>query len=382
MPNHTSLASLFGDIADAIRAKTGGAAQITADDFPTAIAGIAVGYADVTPTTAVESDVKFPKKFVKADGTLVTGTANTRNESIFSLTSLPAANWTNYETFWFYNYALPSTDIFIEDDYYSVVFDGVEYLCQAYFENELTIGAPLGQNMQDPIWGDYPFRIQSYYTNPDGDEDPEIDISAETSGDHTLSISHIIIGGNYQTKSVNPSETAQTVMADAGYDALQEVDVAAISNRYVGSAITRRSSSDLSVSGSTVTAPAGYYANSASVSVASKNTQIASGVGRVATTSYTAVEGQSITVAKTGTYDIYWTGYRSSATGTNGSCLYIDGTAHSSGNQTTFDSTLTNWQTIHLSNVSLTQGQVITVRARARGTNYYMYVCNLTIIEA
>lgn len=41
MPNtHSTLASLFGDIADAIRAKTGGSADIVADDFPTAIAGI------------------------------------------------------------------------------------------------------------------------------------------------------------------------------------------------------------------------------------------------------------------------------------------------------------------------------------------------------
>lgn len=53
MPNHTSLASLFGDIADAIRAKTGGAAQITADDFPTAIAGIAAGR--IGETTASNS---------------------------------------------------------------------------------------------------------------------------------------------------------------------------------------------------------------------------------------------------------------------------------------------------------------------------------------
>ena len=43
MPNHTSLASLFSDIADAIRAKTGDSAQIVADDFPTAIAAIPTG---------------------------------------------------------------------------------------------------------------------------------------------------------------------------------------------------------------------------------------------------------------------------------------------------------------------------------------------------
>lgn len=40
MPNHNSLASLFEDIADAIRDKTGGSAPIVADDFPTAIAAI------------------------------------------------------------------------------------------------------------------------------------------------------------------------------------------------------------------------------------------------------------------------------------------------------------------------------------------------------
>ncbi len=40
MPNHTSLASLFGDIADAIRAKTGGSNQIEADSFPAAITAI------------------------------------------------------------------------------------------------------------------------------------------------------------------------------------------------------------------------------------------------------------------------------------------------------------------------------------------------------
>ena len=109
----------------------------------------------------------------------------------------------------------------------------------------------------------------------------------------------------------------------------------------------------------------------------SKNVQVAAGVDRVATTSYTAVNGQTLTVAKTGTYNVYWTGYRSSTSGTSGSQLYIGNTAYGSA-QTTFSN---HGQAVHLTNVSLTQNQTITVRARARGTSYYMYVGNLTIIE-
>lgn len=41
--NHNTLTGLFSDIADAIRAKTGGSSQIVADDFPTAIANILSG---------------------------------------------------------------------------------------------------------------------------------------------------------------------------------------------------------------------------------------------------------------------------------------------------------------------------------------------------
>ena len=40
---HSTLTSLFSDIADAIRAKTGSQATIVADDFPTAISNIPSG---------------------------------------------------------------------------------------------------------------------------------------------------------------------------------------------------------------------------------------------------------------------------------------------------------------------------------------------------
>lgn len=114
------------------------------------------------------------------------------------------------------------------------------------------------------------------------------------------------------------------------------------------------------------------------VAGSSKNTQVAVGCDRVATTSYTAINGQTLTVAKTGTYDVYWVGYRSSTSGTNGTQLYIGNSAYGSA-QTTFTN---NGQAVHLSGVSLTQGQTVTLRGRARSTSYYMYGGNLTLVEA
>ena len=72
-----------------------------------------------------------------------------------------------------------------------------------------------------------------------------------------------------QTKSVTPTESAQTITADVGYDGIEEVDVGAISSTYVGSGIDRRNSSDLTASGATVSVPSGYYENNASKAVSS-----------------------------------------------------------------------------------------------------------------
>ena len=69
--------------------------------------------------------------------------------------------------------------------------------------------------------------------------------------------------------NIDPTESSQTITADTGYDGLNSVQINAISSTYVGSGIDRNDSTDLSVSGATVSVPAGYYASNASKSVAS-----------------------------------------------------------------------------------------------------------------
>lgn len=107
-----------------------------------------------------------------------------------------------------------------------------------------------------------------------------------------------------------------------------------------------------------------------------KNVQYVMGSKSVRTNGYTST-GMTITVAKAGTYNVSWVGWRSSSQGTMGTNLYKNGSAGT--NQQTF--TNTYGQCITLENQSYAQGDVLTLYATAGSTSRYMWVANLIIEE-
>lgn len=255
--------------------------------------------------------------------------------------------------------------------------------------------------------------------------------------------------------TITPTESSQTI-GGANYMMEGVVTVNAIPSNYVGSGITRRSSTDLTASGATVTVPSGYYSAQASkavasgtagtptatkgtvsnhsisvtpsvtnttgyitgstktgtavtvsaselvsgsqtvtsnqtvdvtnlaelvVNVPSKNTQVVQGTTRTNASTLTAI-GAELTVSKTGTYDIYYSCFRTntSSSYTWATRLYINGTAYGTAENATWTN---NQQNTHLSNISLTVGDKLRVYGRnTRGTSYYVCAPTLAIVEA
>ena len=184
--------------------------------------------------------------------------------------------------------------------------------------------------------------------------------------------------GNYQSKTVTPTTSQQVVEADSGYDALKKVTVNAIPSEYIVP------SGNINITSNTATGQTLNVAQYASATVAvpssgsSKNVQVLQSTSRTNSSSLTKVLGD-LTVSKTGTYDIYWSGGRSntSTSYTWGTRLYVDGTGYGTENTTWTN----NCQSNHLSNVSLTANQKLSVYARGRTGSYYTFAPMLVIVE-
>lgn len=126
-----------------------------------------------------------------------------------------------------------------------------------------------------------------------------------------------------QTKTATPSESSQDIVPDANYDGLSKVTVNAVSKTFVGSGITRRTSSDMTVSGATVTAPTGYYSAGGSKAVAS-------GSAGTPSASKGAVSGNQISITPTVTNT---TGYITGGT-KNGTAVTVKASELVSGSET------------------------------------------------
>ena len=217
----------------------------------------------------------------------------------------------------------------------------------------------------------------------------------DASGTKTLQTSGKYCEGNVEVVYTKTTGTAGTPTATKGTVSNHSVSVTPkVTNTtgYItggtktGTAVTV-SASEL-VSGSETKTENGTYdvTNLASLVVnvsgsgSSKNVQVVQGTTRTTSSSMTAI-GAEMTVSKTGTYDVYWSGYRSntSASYTYATQLYVGGTAYGSENATWSNHVQNN----HLTNVSLAANQKIRVYGRnSRGSSYYIYAPTLVIIES
>ncbi len=106
----------------------------------------------------------------------------------------------------------------------------------------------------------------------------------------------------------------------------------------------------------------------------SMNYQVAQSTTRSTSTSYTEVI--SLTCSVSGTYDVYWTTFRTSTSSTWGSQLYINDSAYGTADTGNWSNHVQNK---HLTGVQLSANDEVAVRVRSRGSNYYGYVGTLTI---
>ena len=301
---------------------------------------------------------------------------------------------------------LSNTTPLVDGKDYIVTLDGVEWLTtsETLWTSNYIIGDP-NWFLSTPSTYVYPFAV--------GTEGSTTEVAFPNTSQHTIKIERldfvtdgttlttktitqngtynassdsadgyssvtVNVGGSsptIQSLTVNPSTTQQTFNA-SGVDGYKPVTVSAVSQtNLTADNIKNGTTVTISNGSSNIYSVTGTYAGGGS----SKNVQVLQSTSRTNASSLTKVLGD-LTVSKTGTYDVYWSGGRTntSTSYTWGTRLYVDGTGYGTENTTWSN----NCQSNHLSNVSLTVNQKLSVYARGRTGSYYTFAPMLVIIEA
>lgn len=292
MPNvHSTLSSLFTDIANAIRAKTGSQAQIVADNFPTEIANIPTGI-DPSDATALSEDIVAPKTAYIATGK-TTGSMVDRGSVDVTLDTTTTS------------YTVPSGKhsgagtVKVVTQTKSATPSGLAQ----------TISADSGKVLSSVSVS--AIQTQTKSVTPS--------TSAQTvtpdSGKYLTSVSVGAI--STQTKSATPSTSAQTVTPDSG-KYLSSVSVGAIPNQRSGSQGTITPSS----SAQTQYIPSGWHDGSTYFSVGASSGGVSSST--LVETITVGVSVKSATKCQNGKNYVFEGAYAIGVTVTNwGSCTKL-----------------------------------------------------------
>lgn len=194
-------------------------------------------------------------------------------------------------------------------------------------------------------------------------------VSSGTAGNSSVSLSASVTTKGAAT--IAPSTSNQTIASGTYLTGAQTIAAVTTTNLTAANIV------------SGVTVKVGYSGDddcvasvTGTASGSSKNAQANESTSRATSTTYTSVN--SLTCSKTGTYTVYWSCMRSSTGGTNGSQLYIGGSAYGTADTTTWSNHVQNKM---VTGVSIAKDDTVAVYARSRGSNYYAYVPLITIIE-
>lgn len=309
-------------------------------------------FTDVTDTTAAAADVASGKYFYTAAGVLTEGTASGGGGAGVVVVDTPdAAGGTIREI----------TAVVLSSDTVTanVMLSG--YTAHNASGTAITGNIATKTSSDLSASGDTVTVPAGYYAS-----NATKAVSSGTAG--TPSASKSITG---TTATVTPSVTNTTGYITGSTKTGTAVTVTASEVDTLGTKSITANGTNIDV--------VGYSAVNVSVSGTSKNTQVVQGTTRTTSSTLTAI-GAELTVSKTGTYDIYWSAFRSntSSTYTYATQLYIGGSAYGSENATWSNHVQNN----HLTNVSLTVNQKLRVYGReSRNSSYYIYAPTLVIVE-